>query len=60
MQSTATSMSVWLSVRITRNHTAELHQFLCMLPLAVAQSYFDRVVIVLCTSGFVDDRTRQA
>jgi len=34
-----------------RNHTAELHQFLCMFSMVLARRRWDE----LCTSGFVDD-----
>jgi len=47
-------LSAWLSVCLlayVENHMAELHQFLCTLPVAVVRSSS----YMLCTSGFVDD-----
>jgi len=53
--------SIWsfvcLSVHshILKNHATELHQFLCMLPVAVARSPSTAICYTLCTSGFVDE-----
>ena len=55
-------MSVCLSVCVfvcprsyLRKYTSDIHQFLYMLPVAVARSFSGRVVNMSCTSGFMDD-----
>ena len=55
------SVSVCLSVFVCpqsylRNYTSDFHNFLCMLPMAVARSSSGGELIdILCTSGFMDD-----
>jgi len=53
VQSIAMSVSV-CQLAYLKNQMANFHHFVCMLPVAVAQT-FTGGVAMLCTSGFVDD-----
>ena len=50
------SVCVCLSTNISSDYTSDFHNFLCMLPMAVARSSSGGELIdILCTSGFMDD-----